>query len=82
MSERKTVQKREHLLPPPEKKKGKIIRHKGLGPFDYARKYDLITLLLLFFIFCMIGCLWEIGLHLVEEHALVKRGTIDRKSVV
>ena len=38
------------------------------------RRYDLITLILLFFIFSFLGWLWEVGLHLVLDHALIKRG--------
>ena len=44
--------------------------------FDYKRKYDILTLVLLFFIFCFIGYAWEVSLHIVKDHEFVNRGTL------
>lgn len=38
--------------------------------------YLFTDLLLLFFLFCFAGWLWEVSLHLVQHHTLVNRGTM------
>lgn len=43
---------------------------------DYMRKYSLRTLVLLFFSFSILGWLWEVGLHLVEDRTFVNRGVM------
>ena len=42
--------------------------------FDEADKYVLTDFIAMFFIFCFVGWLWEVGLHIVKDHELVKRG--------
>ena len=41
-----------------------------------TQPYRLTDLIFLFFLFCLMGWLWEVGLHLVQEHALVNRGSM------
>ncbi|HAR91651.1 MAG TPA: hypothetical protein DCR28_00920 [Eubacterium sp.] len=40
----------------------------------YTRRYCLISLVLMFFVFCFIGWGWEVILHLVEKGEVVNRG--------
>lgn len=41
---------------------------------DYHCKYGLTGIILLFFIFSVVGWLWEVALHLVQSGELVNRG--------
>lgn len=50
--------------------------HKKIIHRDYHRSYDLITYILLFFIFSCIGWLWEVFIYIVEDGILVNRGTL------
>ena len=43
---------------------------------NYNRSYALYTYILLFFSFSMIGWLWEVGIHLVEDGQFVNRGVL------
>ena len=43
---------------------------------DKNSVYDLTDYLFMFFVFCLIGWLWEGGLHLIRDHELVNRGTL------
>ena len=43
---------------------------------EYDVHYKATTLILLFFVFSLVGWLWEVGLHLVTDHAFVDRGTM------
>lgn len=43
---------------------------------DYHRDYSILTYILLFFIFALIGWLWEVGIHVVEDGVFVNRGTM------
>lgn len=38
--------------------------------------YCLTDYVLFFFVFCMVGWLWEVALHLIQCHELVNRGTM------
>ncbi len=51
-------------------------KHRVLLHTDYMRKYSLRTLVLLFFSFSIIGWLWEVGLHVVQDGTFVNRGTM------
>ena len=42
--------------------------------FDKADKYSISDFIVMFFTFCLVGWLWEVGLHLVQEHVFVNRG--------
>ena len=42
----------------------------------FYRKYSVITYLLMFFLFAVIGWCWEVAIHLVEDHIFVNRGTM------
>lgn len=44
--------------------------------FDKADEYRIIDYIAMFFIFCFIGWLWEVGLHLVKDMAFVNRGVM------
>ncbi len=41
-----------------------------------APSYRAADLILLFFLFCLIGWVWEVLLHLVQYHEFVNRGTL------
>lgn len=43
---------------------------------NYHRKYALTSIILIFFIFALIGWLWEVAIHVVEDGKLVNRGTL------
>ena len=38
--------------------------------------YPVVDLIYCFFVFCFIGWVWEVGLHLVQFHEFVNRGTL------
>lgn len=40
----------------------------------YTRRYCIISIILMFFVFCFIGWSWEVVLHLVEKGEFVNRG--------
>ena len=44
--------------------------------FDAADKYQITDFIAMFFIFCFIGWLWEVGLHVVKDQAFVNRGVM------
>ena len=44
--------------------------------FDAADKYHIMDYIAMFFIFCFIGWLWEVGLHVVKDQAFVNRGVM------
>lgn len=46
--------------------------HAVRGPIPYPI-YDLIYM---FFAFCLVGWVWEVGLHFVQAHEWVNRGTL------
>ncbi|WP_226847337.1 DUF975 family protein [Bifidobacterium lemurum] len=41
-----------------------------------ARSYTVLNLVMMFFIFCFVGWLWEVSLALITEGAFVNRGTL------
>ena len=43
---------------------------------DYQRKYKILTLILLFFTFSVIGWVWEVALHLVKDGVFINRGVL------
>lgn len=52
------------------------VNHKKIVHRNYHRRYSLVTYILLFFIFSLIGWLWEVGIHIVEDGVFVNRGTM------
>ena len=44
--------------------------------FDEADKYAITDFIIMFFLFSLVGWLWEVGLHVVKDHAFVNRGTM------
>lgn len=40
------------------------------------RSYSLINLIMMFFIFCFVGWVWEVGLAFISEDMFVNRGTL------
>jgi uncharacterized membrane protein len=44
--------------------------------FDEADSYHIMDYIAMFFIFCFIGWLWEVGLHLVKDMVFVNRGVM------
>lgn len=51
-------------------------KHRVVLRTDYMRTYSFRTLVLLFFSFSIIGWLWEVGLHVVQDGSFVNRGTM------
>ena len=43
----------------------------------YMRHYSLWSIVIMFFIFCMIGWTWEVMLHIVEDGTFVNRGFLQ-----
>lgn len=50
--------------------------HKDHEPALFTRKYPVTTLVLLFFLFSIIGWCWEVVLHLLSEGTFVNRGVL------
>ena len=44
--------------------------------FDSADKYHITDFIIMFFVFCMIGWIWEVGLHLAQTHEFANRGAL------
>lgn len=59
------------LFPIPEKEKDIKAGH-----INYMRRYSPISLILIFFVFCVTGWVWEVSLHLVEDGTFVNRGML------
>lgn len=61
----------QRLCPIPEKDRKMHLEHTL-----YLRHYSISTLILMFFIFAFVGWLWEVSIHLVEDHLFVNRGVL------
>ena len=59
------------LFPIPEKEKDIKAGH-----INYMRRYSPISLILIFFVFCVTGWVWEVSLHLVANGTFVNRGML------
>lgn len=59
------------LCPIPEKEREMRLEHAL-----YLRHYSVCSLILMFFIFAFVGWLWEVSIHLVEDHVFVNRGVL------
>lgn len=59
------------LFPIPEKEKDVKAGH-----INYMRRYSPISLILIFFVFCVTGWVWEVSLHLVANGTFVNRGML------
>ena len=59
------------LYPIPAEEKRKKTEDGG-----YMRHYPLTSVILMFFIICIFGWLWEVALHLVQTGDFVNRGTL------
>ena len=59
------------LFPVPEKEKDVKAGH-----INYMRRYSPISLILIFFVFCVTGWVWEVSLHLVADGTFVNRGML------
>lgn len=60
------------LYPVPEKEKTK----KRAESLYYKRHYSVVSLILMFFSFSIIGWLWEVSLHLISDGVFVNRGVL------
>ena len=49
---------------------------KLLKKLDYQKDYSLYNLILLFFLFSIVGWLWEVLLHILTEGTFVNRGVL------
>lgn len=48
-----------------------------LAKYNPFRKYDFVTIVMLFLTFAVIGWLWEVVLHIVQTGDFVKRGVLN-----
>lgn len=46
----------------------------GITDFDKADKYKLTDFIVMFFMFDLVGYIWEVSIHIVEDHKFVNRG--------
>ncbi|MCR5632800.1 MAG: DUF975 family protein [Eubacterium sp.] len=67
----KDVAEPESLADPEYKMQDIMVR---ITNFDTADKYKVTDFIMMFFVFCLIGWMWEVGLHIVKDHAFVNRG--------
>ena len=44
--------------------------------FDEADKYGIRDFIIMFFLFSFVGWLWEVSLHIIQDHAFINRGTM------
>ncbi len=44
--------------------------------FDENDKYKVTEFIIMFFLFSFVGWLWEVGIHVYEDHVFVNRGTM------
>lgn len=51
-------------------------KQKRFETFHYMRHYSVWSLIMLFFIFSLIGWCWEVSIHLVLDGVFVNRGTL------
>lgn len=47
-----------------------------LKTLHYLRRYSVLSIISIFFIGCLIGWLWEVTIHLVEDGVFVNRGVL------
>lgn len=59
------------LCPIKTAEKREVIEH-----VYYMRHYSLCSIIAIFFTFCTGGWLWEVSIHLVNDHAFVNRGML------
>ncbi len=60
-------------LHPSNKKRTKIPRFYTM---HYLKKYSVLNIVAMFFIGCIVGWLWEVGIHLVEDGMFINRGVL------
>lgn len=51
-------------------------KKKGIEVVNYLRRYNISSLILMFFLFSFIGWLWEVTLHLLKDGTFVNRGVM------
>ncbi len=51
-------------------------KQKKVETFHYMRHYSVWSLIMLFFVFSIIGWCWEVSIHLVLDGVFVNRGTL------
>ena len=54
----------------------KNTRKPWFSSLHFLKKYSLINLVAMFFIGCLVGWLWEVAIHLVEDGVFVNRGVL------
>ncbi|MDY3617598.1 DUF975 family protein [Agathobaculum sp.] len=55
---------------------GAVFHYQHHHKFDYNRRYNVKTLILLFFAFSFAGWMWEVALHIVTQGMFINRGTM------
>lgn len=48
-----------------------------ISTVDYHITYSISSLILLFFSFSALGWIWEVALHVIEDHAFINRGVMN-----
>lgn len=59
------------LNPVPPRERSKLV-----GTINYMRHYSVSSLILLYFMFCFIGWIWEVSQHMVATGEFVNRGVL------
>lgn len=60
------------LYPVPESEK----KRKNAQSLLYLRHYSVVSLIMMFFSFSLIGWIWEVSLHLISDGTFVNRGVL------
>ncbi|MBR5047648.1 MAG: DUF975 family protein, partial [Eubacterium sp.] len=55
---------------------GRNKKRKSADNLGYLRCYSILSVIVIFFVFCFIGWAWEVSLHLVTEARFVNRGVL------
>ena len=53
-----------------------VVSQKNKPQFEFQHKYDLVSLILLFFVFSIAGWCWEVLLFIFRDGVFVNRGTL------
>lgn len=51
-------------------------KRKWIGTINYVRHYSIYSVIMMFFVFSLIGWIWEVSLHLVSDGVFVNRGVM------
>lgn len=55
---------------------GRSKSRKSAENLGYLRCYSILSVIVIFFVFCFIGWAWEVSLHLIQDGVFVNRGVL------